>query len=151
MICQWAAALGATVIGTVSTDAKAAVALAHGCHHAIVYTRQDFVAEVMRITDGAKLPVVYDSVGKDTFLRSLDCLRPRGTMVVYGQSSGPVDAMSPLLLSQKGSLFLTRPFLFHYIAQRRELEASANELFAMITSNGRSDARSTNETTWGYT
>ncbi len=134
MICQWAAALGATVIGTVSTEAKAAVALAHGCHHAIVYTRQDFVAEVMRITDGAKLPVVYDSVGKDTFLRSLDCLRPRGTMVVYGQSSGPVDAMSPLLLSQKGSLFLTRPFLFHYIAQRRELEASANELFAMITS-----------------
>ena len=134
MICQWAAALGATVIGTVSTEAKAAVALAHGCHHAIVYTKQDFVAEVMRITDGAKLPVVYDSVGKDTFLRSLDCLRPRGTMVVYGQSSGPVDAMSPLLLSQKGSLFLTRPFLFHYIAQRRELEASANELFAMITS-----------------
>ena len=134
ILCQWAAALGAIVIGTVSTDDKAELARAHGCHHPIVNTRQDFVAEVERITHGVKLPVVYDSVGRDTFMKSLDCLRPRGLMVSFGQSSGPVEQFSPTVLAQKGSLFLTRPTLFHYIASRAELEASAAELFEMVAS-----------------
>jgi NADPH2:quinone reductase len=124
--------VGATVIGTVSTDDKAELARAHGCDHPIVYTRQDFVAEVERITNGAKVPVVYDSVGKDTFAKSLDCLAPRGLMVSFGNASGPVEPISPLVLSQKGSLFLTRPTLFSYVATRAELEAAAAELFAMI-------------------
>ena len=132
--CQWAKALGATVIGTVSSDEKAELARAHGCDHPIVYTRQDFVVEVERITGGAKLPVVYDGVGKDTFLKSLDCLRPRGLMVSFGNASGPVDPFSPLLLSQKGSLFLTRPTLYHYTATREELEQATGELFDMVTS-----------------
>jgi NADPH2:quinone reductase len=132
ILCQWAKALGATVIGTVSTDDKAELARAHGCDHPIVYTRQDFVAEVERITNGAKVPVVYDSVGKDTFAKSLDCLAPRGLMVSFGNASGPVEPISPLVLSQKGSLFLTRPTLFSYVATRAELEAAAAELFAMI-------------------
>jgi NADPH2:quinone reductase len=132
--CQWAKALGATVIGTVSNDEKAALARAHGCDHPIVYTRQDFVAEVERITAGKKLPVVYDSVGRDTFLKSLDCLAPRGLMVSFGNASGPVEPISPLLLSQKGSLFLTRPTLFSYIALRAELEAAAAGLFGMVES-----------------
>src|SRR5947209_11828041 len=118
ILCQWAAALGATVIGTVSTEAKAELAHAHGCKHTILYSKQDFVAEVSRISGGEKLPVIFDSVGKDTFLRSLDCLRPRGLMVTFGQSSGPIDPIAPVLLSQKGSLFLTRPLLFHYIARQ---------------------------------
>jgi len=134
ILCQWAKALGATVIGTVSSDAKAELARAHGCHHPIVYTRQDFVAEIGRITDGAKLPVVYDSVGRDTFMQSLDCLRPRGLMVSFGNASGPVDPFVPNLLAQKGSLFLTRPTLFSYIASRAELEASAAELFTVVGS-----------------
>ncbi|HEY1314317.1 MAG TPA: quinone oxidoreductase [Steroidobacteraceae bacterium] len=134
MLCQWAAALGATVIGTVSTQAKAELAHAHGCSHTILYTKQDFVAEVSRISGGEKLPVVFDSVGKDTFLRSLDCLRPRGLMVTFGQASGPIDPIAPVLLSQKGSLFLTRPTLFHYIERRDALEASANELFEVVAS-----------------
>jgi NADPH2:quinone reductase len=134
IMCQWAAALGATVIGTVGTEEKAELAREHGCAHPIVYSRQDFVAEVQRITDGEKLPVVYDSVGRDTFLRSLDCLRVRGLMVSFGQSSGPVEPFSPNILAQKGSLYLTRPTLFHYITTRRQLEQSASELFAMISS-----------------
>jgi len=134
IMCQWANALGATVIGTVSSEEKAELAAAHGCHHPIVYTRQDFAAEVARITDGAKLPVVYDSVGKVTFMKSLDCLRPRGLMVSFGNASGPVDPFSPGILAQKGSLFLTRPTLFHYIATRRELDQSASELFEMVRS-----------------
>jgi len=133
IMCQWAAALGATVIGTVSTKEKAELARAHGCDHPIVTAERDFVAEVDRISGGAKLPVVYDSVGRDTFMRSLDCLAPRGMMVSFGNASGPVEPISPLLLSQKGSLFLTRPTLYHYIATRSELEASANELFEMIS------------------
>ena len=132
ILCQWAKALGATVIGTVSTDEKAKLAAAHGCDHPIVYTRQDFVAEVDRITSRKKLPVVYDSVGRDTFMRSLDCLRPRGMMVSFGNASGPVEPFSPLLLAQKGSLFLTRPTLFNYIATRDELETAASELFEMV-------------------
>jgi len=134
ILCQWAAALGATVIGTVSTEAKAELAHAHGCKHTILYSKQDFVAEVSRISGGEKLPVVFDSVGKDTFLRSLDCLRSRGLMVTFGQSSGPIDPIVPVLLREKGSLFLTRPLLFHYIARREELEASANELFEVVAS-----------------
>ena len=134
IVCQWAKALGATVIGTVSTDEKAELARAHGCDHPIVYTREDFVAEVDRITGGRKLPVVYDSVGRDTFMKSLDCLAPRGLMVSFGNSSGAVEPLSPLVLSQKGSLFLTRPTLFNYIAARDELEQAAAELFDMIAS-----------------
>ena len=134
IMCQWAAALGATVIGTVSTEGKAELARNHGCAHPIVYTKQDFVAEVNRITAGEKLPVVYDSVGRDTFMKSLDCLRLRGLMVSFGNASGPVDPISPLLLSQKGSLYLTRPTLFHYLATRDELEKSAGELFDMVES-----------------
>jgi NADPH2:quinone reductase len=134
IMCQWAAALEATVIGTVSTDEKAELARAHGCAHPIVYSKQDFVAEVERITGGEKLPVVYDSVGRDTFMRSLDCLRPRGLMVSFGNASGPVEPLSPLVLAQKGSLFLTRPTLFHYVASRAELERSATELFEVVAS-----------------
>jgi NADPH2:quinone reductase len=134
IMCQWAAALGATVIGTVSTDRKAEIARAHGCDHPIIYTRDDFVAEVERITGGAKLPVVYDSVGYETFVKSLDCLVPRGILVSFGNASGPPDPIAPALLQQKGSLFLTRPTLFHYIAAREDLERSAGELFEMVTS-----------------
>ena len=132
IVCQWAKALGATVIGTVSTDEKAQLARAHGCDHPIIYTRQDFVADVERITSGKKLPVVYDGVGKDTFMKSLDCLQPRGLMVSFGNASGAVDPFSPLVLSQKGSLFLTRPTLNHYIVTREELQQSANDLFDVV-------------------
>jgi NADPH2:quinone reductase len=134
ILCQWAAALGATVIGTVGTEEKAELARAHGCAHPIVYSKQDFVAEVQRITDGAKLPVVYDSVGRDTFMKSLDCLRVRGLMVSFGNASGPPEPMAPNNLAQKGSLYLTRPTLFHYIATRKQLEQSAGELFGMVAS-----------------
>ena len=134
IVCQWAKALGATVIGTVGTDEKADIARAHGCDHPIVYTRQDFAAEVERITSGKKLRVVYDSVGRDTFMKSLDCLAPRGLMVSFGNASGPVEPISPLVLSQKGSLFLTRPTLFHYIATREELEQAAADLFDVVAS-----------------
>jgi NADPH2:quinone reductase len=134
IMCQWAAALGATVIGTVGTEEKAELAREHGCAHPIVYSKQDFVAEVQRITDGEKLPVVYDSVGRDTFMRSLDCLKVRGLMVSFGNASGPVEPFSPLVLSQKGSLYLTRPTHFHYVATRQQLEQSAGELFDVVTS-----------------
>jgi NADPH2:quinone reductase len=134
ILCQWANALGATVIGTVSTEEKAELARAHGCAHPILYTRQDFAAEVAKLTAGQKLPVVYDSVGKTTFMKSLDCLRARGLMVSFGNASGPVNPISPLVLSQKGSLFLTRPTLFNYIATRPELEAAANDLFDVVRS-----------------
>ena len=134
IMCQWAAALGATVIGTVGTEDKAELARAHGCAHPIVYSKGDFVAEVLRITHGEKLPVVYDSVGRDTFMRSLDCLKVRGLMVSFGNASGPVEPFSPLLLSQKGSLYLTRPTLYHYIASRQQLEQSASELFEVVAS-----------------
>ena len=134
IMCQWAAALGATVIGTVGTEEKAELARAHGCAHPIVYSKQDFVAEVQRITDGEKLPVVYDSVGRDTFLKSLDCLKTRGLMVSFGNASGPPAPIPPNLLAQKGSLYLTRPTLFHYIATREQLEQSASELFDMVSS-----------------
>jgi NADPH2:quinone reductase len=134
IMCQWAAALGATVIGTVGTDEKAELARAHGCAHPIVYSKQDFVAEVNRITAGEKLPVVYDSVGRDTFMKSLDCLKVRGLMVSFGNASGPPDPIAPGILAQKGSLYLTRPTLFHYIASRAQLEQSARELFEIVGS-----------------
>jgi NADPH:quinone reductase len=133
-MCQWAAALGATVIGTVGTEEKAELARAHGCAHPIVYSKQNFVAEVNKITAGQKLPVVYDSVGRDTFMRSLDCLKVRGLMVSFGNASGPPDPLPPNVLAQKGSLYLTRPTLFHYIATREQLEHSAGELFQMVES-----------------
>jgi NADPH:quinone reductase len=134
IMCQWAAALGAIVIGTVGTKEKAELARAHGCAHPIVYSKQDFVAEVKRITEGEKLPVVYDSVGRDTFIKSLDCLKIRGLMVSFGNASGAPDPIAPGLLAQKGSLYLTRPTLFHYIVTREQLEQSAGELFKVVLS-----------------
>ena len=130
----WAKALGATVIGTVGSDEKAELARAHGCDHPIVYTRQDFVAEVARITAGAKVPVVYDGVGRDTFMKSLDCLARRGMMASFGNASGAVDPFSPAVLAQKGSLFLTRPTLYDYTLDRADLETAAAELFEVIGS-----------------
>ena len=132
--CQWAKALGATVIGTVSSEAKAALATAHGCEHIIYYSREDVARRVREITGGEGVAVVYDGVGKDTFTGSLDSLRTRGTMVSFGNASGPVPPFDPLLLSQKGSIFITRPTLMHYTAKRDELEALGGELFGAVTS-----------------
>ena len=134
ILCQWAKALGATVIGTVGSDEKADLARAHGCDHPIVYTRQDFVAEVERITDGAKVAVVYDGVGRDTFMKSLDCLARRGMMASFGNSSGPVDPFDALLLARKGSLFLTRPTLYDYTLDPADLQLSAHALFDVVES-----------------
>ena len=132
--CQWAKALGATVIGTVGNDEKAELARAHGCDHPIVYTRENFVDRVREITDGKGVPVVYDSVGKDTFDGSLDCLAPRGLLASFGQSSGAVDAFNPGVLAAKGSLYLSRPTLMTYNASRAELVASAGALFDVVGS-----------------
>lgn len=132
--CQWLKALGATVIGTVGTDEKAKIAKAHGCDHTIVYTRENFVERVNQITGGAKVPVVFDSVGKDTFMGSLDCLKPRGLLAVFGNGSGPVSAFDLNLLAAKGSLYVTRPSLMAYTARREDLEAGAKELFDMVKS-----------------
>jgi NADPH2:quinone reductase len=134
ILCQWARHLGATVIGTVSTDAKAELAKAHGCHHPIVYTREDFVARVKDITGGKLLPVVYDSVGKDTFMKSLDCIRPLGLMALFGAASGKVEPFDVNILAGKGSLYLTRPTLNTYAAKRADLVAMAKELFDVVTS-----------------
>ncbi|MBB5018342.1 NADPH2:quinone reductase [Chitinivorax tropicus] len=132
MVCQWAKALGATVIGTVSTPEKAALAQAHGCDHPLIHSAGHFPTQVRELTGGQGVNVVYDSIGKDTFLDSLDCLRPLGMMVSFGNASGVVESFSPQLLSQKGSLFLTRPVLFHYTAQRSDLEQMAAELFEVL-------------------
>jgi NADPH2:quinone reductase len=134
IVCQWAKALGATVIGTVSSDEKAALAKAHGCDHPIIYTRENFVERVKEITGGKGVPVVYDSIGKDTFTGSLDCLRPLGMMVTFGNASGPVPAFDTGELAKRGSLFLTRPTLFTYIAQRSDLLTMAAELFEVVSS-----------------
>ena len=131
--CQWAKALGATVIGTVSTEAKAELARKHGCDHVIFYTREDVAKRVREIT-GEGVAVVYDGVGKDTFMGSLDSLRVRGMLVTFGNASGAVPAFDPLLLAQKGSLFITRPVLAHYSARRDELVALGNELFDVVVS-----------------
>jgi NADPH:quinone reductase len=134
ILSQWAKHLGATVIGTVGSDEKAKLAKAHGCAHTIVYTREDFVKRVDEITGGKKVPVVYDSVGKDTFLKSLDCLAPLGVVALFGQSSGNVDPLNLGLLAQKGSLYVTRPTLVTYAARRENLVAMANELFDVVKS-----------------
>jgi len=122
------------VIGTVSSDEKAALAKANGCHHTIVYTREDFQSRVLDITNGKKLPVVYDSVGNDTFMKSLDCLQPRGIMVLFGSASGPVPPLDLSLLAQKGSLLVTRPTLGTFVATRPLLEENAADLFDVVSS-----------------
>lgn len=132
--CQWAKALGARVIGTVGSAAKAELAKAHGCEHVINYSTEDFTKRVRELTGGVGVPVVYDGVGKDTFIGSLDCLRPRGMMVSYGNASGAVPPVDLLLLSQKGSLFVTRPTLAGYTGTREELESLGAELFAVVGS-----------------
>jgi NADPH:quinone reductase len=133
-MCQWAKHLGATVIGTVSSDAKAAVARAHGCDHAIVYTREDFAERVGEITNGEGVPVVYDSVGKATFEGSLKCLRRRGVMASFGEASGDPDPMPPRRLGALGSIYLTHPSVSNYTVTRAELDATANDLFRMVLS-----------------
>jgi NADPH:quinone reductase len=129
LLIQIAKQLGATVIGTVSTEAKAKLAKEAGADHVILYTQADFLAEVKKLTDGRGLDVVYDSVGQTTFDKSLDCLRPRGYLVLFGQSSGPVPPFDPGKLAAKGSLFLTRPSLAHYTLERAELLQRANDIF----------------------
>jgi NADPH:quinone reductase len=132
LLCQWAKHLGATVIGTVGSADKAKLASTHGCDHVILYREQNVVDEVKRITGGKMLPVVYDGVGKDTFTTSLDCLRPLGLMVSFGNASGAVPPFSVTTLSAKGSLFLTRPTLATYVAARADLVTAANELFEVV-------------------
>jgi NADPH:quinone reductase len=134
ILCQWAKHLGATVIGTVGSDEKAKLAREHGCAYTIVYTREDFAKRVDEITEGKKVPVVYDSVGKDTFLKSLDCLAPLGFAVLFGASSGNVEPLNLGLLAQKGSLYVTRPTLNTYGAKRENLVAMAKELFDVVKS-----------------
>lgn len=132
---QWAKALGATVIGTAGSQEKIDLALAHGYDHVIDYRTDNFVARVKELTGGRGVDVVYDSVGRDTYPASLDCLKPRGLWVSFGNSSGPVDAFSIGVLAQKGSLFATRPTLFSYVSTRAALEACANSLFDVVQSN----------------
>jgi NADPH:quinone reductase len=132
--CQWARALGATVIGTVGSAEKAALANNYGCDHPILYREQNFVERVRELTDGDGVKAVYDSVGRDTFSASLDCLQARGTLVSFGQSSGPVEPFDIGVLAVKGSLNLTRPTLAHFIATKSELEAAAGELFGLHAS-----------------
>jgi len=132
--CQWLKALGATVIGTVGSEEKAALAKSHGCEHTIVYTQENFAERVRGLTGGQRVPVVYDSVGKSTFQGSLDCLRPRGLLVSFGNASGPVPPFELSTLTAKGSLYVTRPTLASYTATRAELEATANELFDIVQS-----------------
>jgi NADPH2:quinone reductase len=130
--CQWARALGVTMIGTVGSDAKAALAKENGCTHTIVYTRENFVERVKALTGGKGVPVVYDGIGKDTFPASLDCISPRGMWVSFGNASGAVPAFDIMLLAQKGSLFATRPTLFTYAAKREDLTAMAAEMFDLV-------------------
>jgi len=132
ILCQWAKHLGATVIGTVGSDAKAELARANGCDHPIVYTRENFVERVAEITKGAKVPVVYDSIGKDTWPHSLDCLRPTGMLVSFGQASGPIGPVDLGIFAQKGSLKFTRPTLMTYTANKSDLDAMAADLFEVV-------------------
>lgn len=134
IVCQWAKALGATVIGTVGSDAKAELAKANGCDHPIVYSRDDFVEKTLEITGGKKLPVVYDSIGKDTWPNSLDVLRPRGMMVSFGQSSGPIPPVDLGIFAAKGSLQFTRPTLMTFTATKAGLDEMAADLFAAVSS-----------------
>jgi NADPH:quinone reductase len=132
ILCQWARALGARVIGVVGSEAKSQIARKHGCQHVLVSGRDELIASVKALTKGAGVAVVYDAVGKDTFMDSLDCIRRLGLMVTFGNASGPPPAISPLELTRRGSLFLTRPTLFNYIATREELASAARELFAAV-------------------
>jgi NADPH2:quinone reductase len=134
ILCQWANHIGATTIGTVGSKEKAAMARKNGCTHTVLYQEEDFATAVQEITKGRGVDVVYDSVGQVTFMKSLDCLRPLGTMVSFGQSSGPVEPINVGLLGAKGSLFLTRPSLMHYTAARKELVAHAQDLFEVVLS-----------------
>jgi NADPH:quinone reductase len=134
ILCQWARALGVNVIGTVGSDEKAKLAKAHGCDHTINYTKEDFVERVKEITKGEKLPVVYDSIGKDTWPKSLDCLRPFGLFVSFGQASGPIGPVDLGILAGKGSLFVTRPTLNTYAAKRADMVAMARDLFDAVLS-----------------
>jgi NADPH:quinone reductase len=134
LLCQWAKSLGAKVIGVVGSDEKAELARRNGCGHVLILGREPLAAAVRKLTKGAGVAVVYDSVGKDTFIDSLDSVRPLGTMVTYGNASGPPPALSPIELSKRGSLFLTRPTLFDYIATRQALDTAARELFAAVKS-----------------
>ncbi|MGZ5034769.1 MAG: quinone oxidoreductase family protein, partial [Usitatibacter sp.] len=130
--CQWAKALGVNIIGTVSSEDKAKLAREHGCAHTVIYTKEDFVAKVNEITGGKKVPIVYDSVGKDTFMKSLDCLQVRGLMASFGNSSGPVGPTDLGILAAKGSLYVTRPTLMSYVGKHEELVAASKELFDMV-------------------
>jgi NADPH:quinone reductase len=130
---QWARHLGATVIGTVGSEEKAALAKQFGCHHVINYAKEDFVARVTELTNGKKCDVVYDGVGKDTFMKSLDCVRPRGLVALFGNASGKVEPLDLGLLAAKGSLFVSRPTLDTHIASREDLVATANELFDVVS------------------
>ena len=134
ILCQWASSLGATVIGTVGSPEKAELARANGCDHPILYRDEDFVARVREITGGEGLPVVYDSIGRDTFPASLDCLRQRGTFVSFGQASGPIPPVDLGIFAQKGSLFFTRPTLFNYAGTPESLRAMSEDLFAAVSS-----------------
>jgi NADPH:quinone reductase len=142
--CQWAKALGVTMIGTVGSDDKAALAKANGCAHVVNYRTENFVERVKAITGGKGVPVVYDSVGKDTFPASLDCLQPRGLFVSFGSASGPVAAFNLGVLGQKGSLYATRPTLFTYAAKREDMTRMASELFDLVLAGKiKSEARQT--------
>jgi NADPH2:quinone reductase len=134
IVCQWAKHLGATLIGTVGSEQKAEMARANGCEHPIIYTTEDFAARVREITDGAGVDVVYDSVGEATFMQSLDCLRPMGMMVSFGQSSGSVPPVDLAWLAARGSLFITRPSLMAYTADRKDLLDHADDLFEVVQS-----------------
>jgi NADPH2:quinone reductase len=133
--CQWAKHLGATVIGSTTSPEKVALAKANGCAHVLNTHEAGWEKKVREITNGVGVPVVYDSIGKDTFLAGLDCLQPRGIMVTYGNASGPVDAFPPSMLAAKGSLFVTRPILAHYTRTREELQEAADDLFQVIESD----------------
>jgi NADPH2:quinone reductase len=133
-ICQWASHFGATVIGTVGSEEKAELARGHGCHHTVLYNQEDFAERTREITDGKGVDAVYDSVGQATFMKSLDCLRPMGMMVSFGQSSGLVPPFDLGILGAKGSLFLTRPSLMTYTAQRKDLLEHAGDLFEVVKS-----------------
>lgn len=133
ILCQWARALGATVIGTVSTEEKAVLAANAGCHHPIVRPKEDFLQRTREITGGEGVAVVYESIGKDTLQKSLDCLRPMGVCAAYGHASGPPDPIDVIKdLGARGSLFITRPAIMHYVAKRSDLEACSAELFDAI-------------------
>jgi len=134
IMCQWARHLGATVIGTVSTKEKADIAAAHGCDHPVIHGEGDFAAVAREVTNGEGVPVVYESIGKDTFERSLDCLRPMGILASYGHASGPPPKVDVIELGRRGSLFVTRPAIMHYMARREDLLASADDLFAVVRS-----------------